>query len=104
MHLELTSFMMRAVMEIFFSSSNLLIKVLFHAFFQFTLICHCFLQVTTADSFIKYTDSLIVSCLEKPWQLHKSIQGKLALDVTNLYEPFCSEKSLLPSFKGYYLE
>jgi len=57
------------------------------------------------EFFIKYTDSLIiVSCLEKPWQLHKSIQGKLALDVTNLYEPFCSEESLLPSFKGKYLE
>ena len=97
MHLELTSFMMRAVMEIFFSSSNLLIKVLFHAFFQFTLICHCFLQVTTADSFIKYTDSLIiVSHPVKPWQFQKSTQEKLALDVTDLYEPFCSEESLLP--------
>ena len=60
MHLELTSFMMKAVMEIFFSSSKLLMKVLFYAFFQFTLVCHYFLQVTTTNIFIKYPDSLII--------------------------------------------
>ena len=52
MHLELTCFKMREVMEIFFSYSKLLIKKLFYAFFQFTLICHCFLQVTTTSSFL----------------------------------------------------
>ena len=92
-------------MEIFFSSSKLLMKVLFYAFFQFTLVCHCFLQVTTTNIFIKYPDSLIiVSHHMKPWQFQKSTQGKLALDVTDLYEPFCSEESLLPSCKGEYLE
>ena len=42
--------------------------------------------------------------LMKPWQFHKSTQGKLSLDVTNLYEPLCSEESLLPSFKADFLE
>ena len=40
----------------------------------------------------------------KPWKFHKSTKGKLSLDVTNLYEPFWSEESLLPSYKGEYLE
>ena len=61
--------------------------------------------ILPADFFITYTDSLIiVSCLEKPWQFHKSMQGKLAPDVTNVYEPLSSEESLLSSFKGEYLE
>ena len=52
MHLELTSFMMRAVMEIFFPPVSFFLKVLFQVVFQFTLSCHCFLQVTTTSSFL----------------------------------------------------
>ena len=78
MHLELTYFMMRALMEIFFSSSKLLLKRWFYPIFQFTLTYHCLPPghhhfILPADFFIKYTYSLIIiSCLEKPWQFHKS--------------------------------
>ena len=53
MHLELTYFMMKALMEIdIFSSSKLLLKRWFYPIFQFTLTYHCFLQVTTTSSFL----------------------------------------------------
>ena len=109
MHLELTSFMMRAVMQIFFPPVSIYLKCCFILSFNL-------LSVVIASS---RSPPLHPSC----WLFHKiywsshhrflsrealaisqSTQGKLAVNVTDLYKPPCFKASLLPSFKGEYFE
>ena len=108
MHLDLTSFMMRAVTEIFFPPVSFFLKCCFMLSFNL-------LSVVIASS---RSPPLHPSC----WLFHKIYwsshsfqsheafaisqitQGKLAVNVTDLYKPSCSKASLLPSFKGEYLE
>ena len=59
--------------------------------------------ILPADFFIKYTDSSF-SVSRSLGNFTKTHRGKLSLNVTNFYEPLSSEESLLPTFKGEYLE